>query len=83
MQCMQDACPYLQGPVTGGSQGEASTLFRRKIKVSKIALSANLGLGPCVSAANVSGTSRDEALDCIARANQLGVHASVVMPFCD
>ena len=69
----------INGVVTCGSLGEASTLtLEEKLEVAKIALEAADGRIPVL--ANVSETSTREALRYIEGANKLGVAGFMVMP---
>lgn len=69
----------VDGLVTGGSLGEASTLtLEEKLEVAKIALRVSAGRVPVL--ANVSELSTREALRYVDGCNKLGVQGLMLMP---
>lgn len=69
----------VDGLVTGGSLGEASTLtLEEKLQVAEIAVKVSAGRVPVL--ANVSETSTREALRYVDGANKIGVQGLMLMP---
>lgn len=69
----------VDGLVTGGSLGEASTLtLEEKLQVAEIAVKVSAGRVPVL--ANVSETSTREALRYVEGANRIGVQGLMLMP---
>ncbi|MDL5032458.1 dihydrodipicolinate synthase family protein [Pelomonas sp. APW6] len=69
----------VDGLVTGGSLGEASTLtLEEKLQVAEIAVKVSAGRVPVL--ANVSETSTREALRYVEGANKIGVQGLMLMP---
>ncbi|MBB2485275.1 dihydrodipicolinate synthase family protein [Mitsuaria sp. WAJ17] len=69
----------IDGLVTGGSLGEASTLtLEEKLQVAEIAVKVSAGRVPVL--ANVSETSTREALRYVDGANKIGVQGLMLMP---
>ncbi len=69
----------VDGLVTGGSLGEASTLtLEEKLQVAEVAVKVSAGRVPVL--ANVSETSTREALRYVDGANKIGVQGLMLMP---